>query len=190
MNGFASNLLRALDFAAHMHRDQRRKGADASPYINHPIQVAELLATVGRIDDEQTLMAAVLHDTIEDTIATPGELAELFGDAVRDLVLEVTDDRTLDKAERKRRQVQHAPHLSARAKAIKIADKICNVRDIGSKPPVDWDRQRRLEYFEWAERVVAGCRGTNAPLEAHFDRCLAESRKRTAGPQEPTDIAL
>jgi guanosine-3',5'-bis(diphosphate) 3'-pyrophosphohydrolase len=188
MNGLAPNLLRALEFAARMHRDQRRKGADASPYINHPIQVAELLATVGCIDDEHTLMAAVLHDTVEDTVATPDELAALFGEAVRDLVLEVTDDKSLEKAERKRRQVLDAPQLSGKAKAIKIADKICNVRDIGSKPPVGWDRRRRLEYFEWAEQVVAGCRGINAPLEAYFDRCLAKARARTGVEPEIADV--
>jgi guanosine-3',5'-bis(diphosphate) 3'-pyrophosphohydrolase len=168
-------ILRAVAFAAEMHRDQRRKGARASPYINHPIAVAELLALVGGISDLATLQAAVLHDTIEDTQTTAEELENAFGSEVRSLVVEVTDDKRLPKDERKRRQIEHAPELSERAKAIKIADKICNVRDVTDSPP-DWPLERRREYLAWAERVVAGCRGTNAALERCFDEVLARGR--------------
>lgn len=178
---FAQRLLAALDFAAEKHRDQRRKGIEASPYINHPIQVAEVLATHGNIDELTTLMAAVLHDTIEDTDTTEDDLEKLFGAEVAGVVSEVTDDQGLPKRERKRLQVEHTPHLSDRAKQIKIADKSCNVRDIGSKPPEDWDEARKLEYFDWAEKVVAGCRGINNPLEAYFDECLAASRGQSGG---------
>lgn len=173
---YAQDLLKALDFAAQQHRDQRRKGVEASPYINHPIQVAEILATVGGIDDIPTLMAAVLHDTIEDTATTRSDLVERFGEQVANLVMEVTDDKALPKQERKRRQVEHCPHLSDAAKRIKIADKICNVREIGSHPPEHWDLARRREYFDWAEAVVAGCRGVNQALEDYFDECVARSR--------------
>ncbi|MBT8078575.1 MAG: HD domain-containing protein [Gammaproteobacteria bacterium] len=172
------NLLKALEFAAEKHRDQRRKGVEASPYINHPIQVAEVLATYGQVDDLTTLMAAILHDTIEDTDTTRADLEALFGDAVAEVVSEVTDDKSLPKRERKRLQVEHTPQLSDSAKLIKIADKTCNVRDVGSKPPANWDEARRKEYFEWAEAVVAGCRGINAGLEQHFDECVAASKAR------------
>lgn len=181
MNGYAASLLRALDFAAQMHRNQRRKGADASPYINHPIQVAELLATVGGIDDAATLMAAILHDTIEDTTATREQLESLFGNDVAGLVMEMTDDKLIHSDRRKMLQIEHASTLSDRAKAIKIADKTCNVRDVGSKPPPDWSAERRQAYFDWAERVVAGCRGVNPALEACFDDSVRASRARLAG---------
>lgn len=177
---FAQNILKALEFAAEKHRDQRRKGVEASPYINHPIQVAEVLATVGQVEDLTTLMAALLHDTIEDTDTTKLDLEELFGSEVAEVVSEVTDDKSLPKQERKRLQVEHTPHLSDRAKQIKVADKTCNVRDIGSKPPADWDESRRSEYFDWAEAVVAGCRGVNKGLEDYFDACVAESKSRLA----------
>ena len=180
-HAYAQGLLRALDFAAEKHRDQRRKGVEASPYINHPIQVAEVLVTHGQVDDLTTLMAAILHDTIEDTDTTEADLEALFGKEVADVVSEVTDDKSLPKPVRKRKQVKHAPHLSERAKMIKIADKICNVRDIGSKPPADWDEARRRQYFEWAGNVVNGCRGTHASLEALFDECVADSMRRLAG---------
>src|SRR5215210_7565453 len=160
-------LLDALRFAAARHRDQRRKGKESSPYINHPIDVAHLLATVGGVTDVEILVAAVLHDTVEDTHTTPAELEELFGPAVRRLVEEMTDDKRLSKAERKRLQIVHAPHISPRAKLIKIADKICNVRDIAASPPIDWTVERRAEYFDWAERVVDGVRGTSEMLEAY-----------------------
>jgi len=169
-------LLNALDFAADKHRYQRRKGADRSPYINHPIEVAAVLAETGGVDDMAVLMAAALHDTIEDTETTAEELGMRFGDVVCGYVKEVTDDKSLEKAERKKRQVEHAPHLSEGAKLIKLADKICNVSDIVSRPPADWDVARRRAYFDWAEAVVTGLEGVNAPLEARFRRALEEGR--------------
>lgn len=175
-SSYAATLLKALAFAADKHRDHRRKGAEASPYINHPIVVAEILARVGGVDDVTVLRAALLHDTLEDTDATPAELEERFGPAVRALVEEVTDDKTLPKEVRKQRQIDHAPHLSPRAKLIKIADKICNVRDVTSAPPKGWSRERRLEYVEWAAAVVAGCRGTHPALEETFAEALRDAR--------------
>jgi guanosine-3',5'-bis(diphosphate) 3'-pyrophosphohydrolase len=169
-------LFAALHFAAEKHRDQRRKGEGASPYINHPIEVAELLVRVGEVTDVVLLQAAVLHDTVEDTETTFAELEERFGLAVRRLVEEVSDDKSLPKEERKRQQVEHAPALSAGARQIKLADKACNVRDLSNKPPLDWSAERCAEYLLWSEKVVNGCRGVNPPLEREFDRVLAEAR--------------
>jgi (p)ppGpp synthase/HD superfamily hydrolase len=169
-------LLKASTFAARKHRDQRRKDAEASPYINHPIEVAEILARIGGVDDITLLQAALLHDTVEDTQTSPDELEREFGSTIRKLVEEVTDDKTLPKLERKRLQIKHAPHLSPRAKLIKLADKICNVRDVMYTPPKAWDQRRRVEYLDWAARVVAGCRGTNRTLEQYFDTLLHEAQ--------------
>src|SRR5688572_14295533 len=141
----AAFLLKAVQFAALKHRDQRRKGKDASPYINHPIAVAHLLAQVGGVRDIVTLVGAVLHDTIEDTETTPDEIEAEFGPEVRELVAEVTDDKRLPKEVRKQLQIDHAPHRSDRAKAIKLGDKICNVLDITSTPPDDWSIERRAQ---------------------------------------------
>jgi len=163
-------LLRALAFAAHKHRDQRRKDAEASPYINHPIALAEVLAREGGVTDIEVLAAALLHDTIEDTATTTEELREQFGARIADLVGEVTDDQALPKADRKRLQIERAPALSRGAKLVKLADKICNLRDVAERPPAKWDLERRREYFEWAKRVIDGLRGTHAGLEAAFDR--------------------
>ena len=181
-------LLDALRFAAAKHRDQRRKGRDASPFINHPIDVAHLLATVGGVTDVEILVAAVLHDTVEDTRTTPAEIEENFGAAVRLLVEEMTDDKNLSKAERKRLQIVKAPHISPRAKLIKIADKICNVRDIAASPPVDWSVDRRAEYFDWAERVVDGVRGSSEMLEAYFDESLRVARDTLARAQAVAEV--
>ena len=168
-----NRLLQAIAYAADKHRDQRRKDANASPYINHPIALANVLANEGGIDDEAVLVAAILHDTIEDTDTTADELRRLFGKRITDIVLEVTDDKALEKAERKRLQIEHAPHISRRAKLVKLADKICNLRDLAAAPPTGWDLARRQAYFDWAEQVVAGVRGRNAALDAAFDRALA-----------------
>ena len=167
-------LLAALDFAAIRHRDQKRKGTDASPYINHPIEVAQILTSVGGVTDADVLRAAVLHDTVEDTDTSTDEIEANFGAKVRALVDEVSDDKSLPKADRKQLQVEHAPGLSDKAKLIKLADKICNVRDVIHDPPTHWALERRVEYLKWARQVVDGCRGTNDALEAEFDRILAE----------------
>jgi GTP diphosphokinase / guanosine-3',5'-bis(diphosphate) 3'-diphosphatase len=166
-------ILEAAAFAAEKHRNQRRKDKGASPYINHPIGLAALLANDGCVVDARVLAAALLHDTIEDTETSAAELEERFGTAIKDIVLEVTDDKSLPKAERKQLQVEHAPHISRDAKLVKLADKICNLRDILASPPADWPVSRRREYFDWAKDVVAGLRGTSAPLEAIFDELYA-----------------
>jgi GTP diphosphokinase / guanosine-3',5'-bis(diphosphate) 3'-diphosphatase len=162
-------VLRAAAFAARKHRDQRRKDPQASPYINHPIALAELLSTVGAVDDPKILAAALLHDTVEDTETTVSELEREFGSEIASIVAEVTDDKRLPKQRRKQLQIEHAPHLSRSAKLVKLADKICNVRDVRENPPQDWSLERRREYIEWARRVVDGIRGTNARLERRFD---------------------
>lgn len=171
-------LLAAICFAAEKHRDGRRKDADASPYVNHPIEVAETLARTGGVTDADVLRAAVLHDTLEDTETTKDELTRHFGAAVAELVAEVTDDKSLPKDVRKRLGIEHAPRLSAGAKLIKLGDKICNVRDVANAPPKDWDAKRRLEYFAWARAVVDGCRGVSPALEKCFDELAAEGEER------------
>lgn len=171
-------LLKAIEFASRKHSTQRRKNKEASPYINHPIAVTHLLAGTGGITDLVTLMAAVLHDTIEDTETTPAELDEQFGEMVRKVVEEMTDDKSLAKAERKRLQIEHAPRLSRRAKAIKLADKIANVQDVVDNPPASWPVARRIEYLDWTEKVVAGCRGTNVALEKLYDQLLEKGRAK------------
>lgn len=163
-------LLDALTFAAHKHRDQRRKDPNATPYINHPIALAHLLWHEAQVEEPLVLTAAILHDTVEDTKTTPEELEERFGKEVRDVVMQVTDDKTLPKAERKAKQITKAPNLTRAAKLVKLADKTCNLRDIKQSPPADWPLERRREYFEWAKQVVAGLRGTHARLEELFDQ--------------------
>jgi guanosine-3',5'-bis(diphosphate) 3'-pyrophosphohydrolase len=165
--------LQALVFAAHKHRDHRRKDPNHSPYVNHLIEVADLLWRVGGVRDPVLLTAAVLHDAIEDTHTSPAEIREYFGKEVLDLVLEVTDDKSLPQAVRKRLQVEHAAHISPQAKQLKVADKISNVRDIINTPPLDWPDQRRQAYLDWAREVVDQVRGANPALEAEFDRLFS-----------------
>jgi guanosine-3',5'-bis(diphosphate) 3'-pyrophosphohydrolase len=181
-------LIKAIKFSAIRHRNQRRKDASATAYINHPIQVMELLWFTGEIRDRDVLIAALLHDTVEDTVkptsleeaALKKEIADLFGDEVLKMVLEVTDDKTKDHGARKQLQVDHAKTLSYGAKLIKLADKTCNVKDIIDNPPVFWPRIRKTGYFDWAERVVAGLRGVNPALEAEFDEIIREGRLKLA----------
>ena len=162
-------LFDALAFAAHKHRAQRRKDKEASPYINHPIALADVLANEGGVEDPVTLCAALLHDTIEDTKTTHQELRKAFGKEIADVVMEVTDDKSLRKYVRKRRQIEHAPHLSRRAKLVKLADKISNLRDVSQSPPVRWSKERKRKYYEWAKQVIDGLRGAHPGLERLFD---------------------
>lgn len=173
----AALLLRALQFASVKHRDQRRKDTNASPYINHPIEVAAVLAGEGLVTDDDLLVAAALHDTVEDTATTFAELEDQFGAGVADLVHELTDDKSLPKQRRKQLQIEHSRSSSARAKQLKIADKICNLRDIAASPPSDWPLERRRDYLRWASQVVEGCRGVNSHLDAAFDAAVAHARQ-------------
>lgn len=173
MNQDVLTIARALDFAARKHVHQRRKGKAAEPYINHLAEVARLLAEATDGLDANLVAAGLLHDTIEDQGVTHAELASEFSRDVADLVREITDDKSLDKAVRKRLQVVHAPHKSGRARMLKIADKTSNLRTLVQSPPADWEPGRIQAYFDWATQVVAGCRGVSARLEADFDAALA-----------------
>lgn len=176
MNDEMGTILQALVFAADRHRQQKRKDQE-TPYINHPLEVVELLWRVGGVRDTVTLTAAALHDTVEDTGTLPEELTAVFGEEICRVVMEVTDDKSLPKAERKRLQVEHSAHISHAAQQIKLADKICNLRDICTRPPVGWEAQRRTEYFHWAAAVAQGMRGANPALEAELDQLLEQGLK-------------
>ena len=164
-----SKLIKAADFAAFKHRRQRRKDAEASPYINHPLALARVLKIEGGVADVDVLVAAILHDTVEDTETTVEELAREFGPKIASIVAEVTDDKGLAKPERKRKQVERAPHISPQAKLVKLADKTCNLRDVIVAPPAKWSIERRRGYFEWAKEVIDGLRGIHPTLERLFD---------------------
>lgn len=168
-----ATIVRAAQFAAEKHKDQRRKDAGASPYINHPLALANVLATEGQVDNPDVICAALLHDTIEDTNTTAEELSTIFGSKVAAIVLEVTDDKSLEKAARKEAQVRHAAHLSPEAKLVKLADKICNLRDILASPPADWNADRKRAYFDWAARVVDGLGRVHPDLERSFGALLS-----------------
>jgi guanosine-3',5'-bis(diphosphate) 3'-pyrophosphohydrolase len=168
-------------FAAWKHEGQLRKGEGKTPYIHHPIEVAAILSEVGAVEDHDVLKAALLHDTIEDTPTEPEEIDTHFGSRVCSIVVEVSDDKSLEKHERKAAQIAHAPHLSAEAQSLKLADKISNIFDVAFSTPVDWPQERQLAYFDWAEHVVAGLRGCNAALEELFDEQIARSREAVIG---------
>lgn len=169
-------LLKAIHFAAAKHIRQRRKSSGDIPYINHPIEVAFTLFEIGGIRDPAILTSAILHDTIEDTNTTAEEISTVFGQDICAIVLEVSDDKRLPKAERKRLQILNAPHKSISARLVKLADKICNIRDILHAPPPDWSTERQEEYLDWTAQVVNGLRGINPALENEYDTLLAEGR--------------
>lgn len=166
----------AILFAAKCHAGQFRKDGKI-PYINHPLEVMHLLQHSGDVHDHEVLMAAVLHDVVEDTPVTAVQIADHFGKRVSSIVLELTDDKTLSKEERKRLQLLTTETLSPEARIIRISDKICNVHDIIYAPPGNWPVERRIDYLDWAEAVVNKIRGTNETLERRFDGLMKEGRK-------------
>lgn len=172
-----SLIFKALDFAAKKHRDQRRKDKRATPYINHPIELAELLINEGDISDTTVIVAAILHDTVEDTETTAEELEAGFGREIAAIVMEVTDDKDLPKQERKRLQIEKAARCSDPAKLVKLADKICNLRDMQINPPANWSLKRIQEYFDWANKVIHQLQGINPKLEMIFNE---QYKKRPA----------
>lgn len=166
-------ILEAARFAAEKHAQQKRKGASGEPYVNHLLEVAQLIAGSSDDLDTELVMAGLLHDTVEDTGVTPQELEQRFGKDVAGLVAEVTDDKSLPKETRKSLQVQNAPAKSQRGQTLKLADKISNLRSLLANPPVGWDLARKLQYFEWAKNVVSGLTSPNPTLKAEFDRTYA-----------------
>ena len=173
-----NKLVRALQYATDQHRNQRREDEAASPYINHPISLLHILNVEAGIKDNDILIAALLHDVIEDCSGPHqmhielrrAEIREQFGEVVLSYVEAVSDDPTLPKKERKQAQIDHAAHLPHAAKLIKIADKTANLRDITSHPPANWSPERKSEYFAWAKQVVDVVRGSHAELEGLFDQ--------------------
>ena len=172
-----NKLLEAASFAAERHTGHHRKGDKQEPYINHPLEVANMLANIGGVNDIDVLIAAILHDTVEDVGVKKQEIVERFGERVASLVMEVTDDKSLPKEERKRLQVEHAPHLSVEAKQIKLGDKISNIKDVTNSPPANWDLDRRRKYIEWGMEVAKGLRGSNKCLETLFDETIAKAKQ-------------
>lgn len=170
-------IFKAILFAIGKHEGQIRKDAERSPYITHPLLVAQVLLEIGDVQDPSTLIAAILHDTLEDTKTTEAEIREAFGEEILQIVLEVTDDKSLEKIARKRLQVIHAPSISVKAKVIKLSDKLVNCRDILNSPPEDWHLGRRREYIQWAADVVENLRNANAPLELAFDQILSDAEE-------------
>ena len=168
---------KAAQFAAQKHKGQIRKGRDECPYIDHLKSVARVIAGVGGIEDPEILASAWLHDTLEDTETTPEELEANFGKRVRQLVEEVTDDKSLPKDERKQMQIQHAPTLSPDAVLIKLGDKISNIIDVTNTPPIHWTLERRKYYLDWAEAVINNCPKVNTALEQHFAEVLKKGRR-------------
>lgn len=173
-----NRLLEAALAAARWHKDQRRKGSAAEPYINHLLEVASLVGKATGGKDTNLVIAALLHDAIEDQGIGRATIVEQFDEDVASLVEEVTDDKSLPKETRKRLQVEHAPNKSPRAKVLKLADKISNVTAIGQDPPSDWPIQRQREYVQWGRDVVAGLRGVSPALEVMFDEIAAEADRR------------
>lgn len=180
-------LLKSVDFAARAHRDQRRKGPAEEPYINHPIEVSRLIVECEPDTHEDILCAAILHDVIEDCGATRDEIAACFNASVADIVLEVSDDKALPRDERKAKQVETAPHLTAGAKLVRLADKVANVGAMLTDTPIGWDEKQILAYVDWAEAVVAPCREVSDNLSDRFDaiardvRAFHEDRKAEVG---------
>ena len=166
----------AAEFAAHRHNGMARKGRGNEPYINHLAEVANLLAAATDGADADLVAAGWLHDTIEDTDTTHAELAQTFSERVASFVVECTDDMSLPKAERRRKQIEDAPHKSAGAKLIKIADKISNIGARIQTDPSNEERDELADYASWAEKVVAGCRGGNPWLDTKFDDAVKAAK--------------
>jgi guanosine-3',5'-bis(diphosphate) 3'-pyrophosphohydrolase len=167
-------LIKALQFAADKHRYQMRKD-EKTPYINHPIAVAHILAVEAGIDDEVLLAAALLHDTIEDTETTAEEMTSIFGQEITALVLEATDVQDVPREMRYATQLKKASHYSGRVKLLKLADKIANMRDATHTPPALWTNERRRIHFDQSLKVVDILRGTHEKLEALFDQAYADA---------------
>ena len=181
MSAEVARLTRALVFAAEAHANQRRKGAAQEPYLNHLVEVLDLVTQATGGEDTDLLIAALLHDVCEDTAVTQDQLAAAFGDRVLRIVQENSDDMSLPKDERRRKRIADMAKKSLDARVVKIADVISNLRAIVSSPPAGWTADRKLGYLEGCRQLVDAGRGANASLEAVFDRTAAETERSVRG---------
>lgn len=174
-------VVRAAEFAARAHCRHRRKDVDETPYINHLTHVAFLLAEAGC--DAALVAAGYLHDTIEDVDVSYETLHTEFGADVAELVLAVTDDRTLRWQEQKQAQIDRAPRSTPRLAALKLADKISNLCSLRDTPPHGWDQREIRKYVDWAHEVVTRLPAPNAMLMAEYEQIRAELLGRIGGSQ-------
>jgi len=181
MNGDLRLVVRAAEFAARAHTRHRRKDVDQTPYVNHLAHVARLLAEAGY--DANLIAAGYLHDTIEDVRVSYGTLVFEFGEDVADLVLAVTDDKSLRWQKQKQAQIDCAAGCSPRLAALKLADKISNLYSLRDTPPHGWDAVEIGKYVEWAHRVVSRLPAPNAILLADYEGIRAELLGRLGGSQ-------
>ena len=173
---YLSEIFRALRFAAFKHRHQKRKGSAGIPYIEHPIEVASMLIEYIENPSKEAIIAALLHDTLEDTDTTSDEIASLFGNKVSEIVNEVTDDMRLSSKERKKQQIIKADDLSAEARFIKIADKTCNIRDILTTR-IYWSRKHKIGYITWAKELVMKICDAHQGLFEEFKKSIEEAEE-------------
>jgi len=178
MSADLGRLTKALSFAAEAHRNQRRKGAAQEPYINHLIEVFDLVAQTTSATDMDTLIAALLHDVVEDTPRTYEDVARRFGERVAEIVRENSDDMTLPKAERRRARIAAMAHKSREARIVKLADVISNLRAIAVSPPAGWSAERKLGYLDDCRQLVAAAGSTEASIERIFDETAADVEPR------------
>ncbi|HEC60508.1 hypothetical protein LCGC14_0950780 [marine sediment metagenome] len=159
-----SQLIEAFLFAAQAHKEQRRKGNGGAPYINHLIEVVSLLSSTAKVDDTDILIAAALHDILEDTPITVTEITKRYGSNVLSYVQAVSDDKALTLIERRAKQLKSMNESSDPIKYIKLADHCSN---IASLPPT-WDKQRLKEYIGWSQSVAEKCFDVSEPLAVEY----------------------
>ncbi|MDJ0951930.1 MAG: HD domain-containing protein [Alphaproteobacteria bacterium] len=179
-----TRLTRALSFAAEAHANQRRKGAAQEPYLNHLVEVLDLVAQATGGDDVDLLIASLLHDVVEDTSVTEDELTEAFGARVAEIVQANSDDMSLPKDQRRRKRIADMPHKSPDARIVKTADVISNIRAIVTSPPAGWTADRKLGYLEGCRQLIDAGRGANAALERVFDQTVADAERAIRGEAE------
>lgn len=174
--------LRAADFAARAHRTDRRRGDADSPYMNHVLEVAALLAETTGGRDPLLVTAALLHDLPAKTSIPRETIEREFGREAAAVVYEAHMERGGDREDRRRTEIDAAPRMSPRARQLKLADKTSSIRGLRSAPPAGWGRAEAEHYLTWAEAVAAGCAGVNPALDRAFRDAVADCRSWWNGP--------
>lgn len=167
-------VLEAVGFAAEGHNGQLRENPEKTPYIIHPIRVTEHLMTIANVHERDILVAALLHDTVEDTKITFADIQKSFGTTAEGYVRELTDNMSLPQEERMKLQIETAPKKSLAAAQIKLADKYDNLKSLQSNPPATWDQKKIDEYFLSAKKVTSSLPAANVPLKKAVDDVISQ----------------
>jgi len=176
----AEAVLGAAIFATEKHKSQVRSNEKKTPYIIHPIEVADLVMKIGHVYDKDVLITALLHDVMDDTQTTYEQITSLYGTKVSSYLEEMTSKQGLSLKEQKKQQIMQAFRQNPSVAIIKLSDKLSNLKTLATSPPPSWSRDRIDQYFQWAQTVIENLPESNQLLKKAVKNVISDYWEKQA----------